>query len=268
MSFTIDDAEDLIRLLREHPEWKARVRLEVLGEELISLPELVRQNGVATRELQEIVRQNGVAIRDLQEIVRQNSADIRDLQEIVRQNSTDIRLNTIAIQELVALSRIHEWRLTRMDGRLGDLRREVYEDRWISRFSGRFGTIVARSKLVTPRDLERFEDAAEAGTITPGEALAVRQADILIEGTHGAGSARRPVLLVVEVSSVIESNDVSRAFDRAATLQKLGYPAVPVVAGAFMDVTLRDAAVARGVEVLLRPDPPRRWNDDDPEPDD
>ena len=261
MSFTIDDAEDLIRLLREHPEWKARVRLEVLGEELISLPELVRQNGVAIRELQEIVRQNGVDIRDLQEIVRQNSVDIRDLQEAVRQN-------TIAIRELVSLSRRHERRMTRMDGRLGDLRGEVYEDRWISRFSGRFGTIVARSKLVTPRDLERFEDAAEAGTITPGEALAVRQADILIEGTHGAGSARRPVLLVVEVSSVIESNDVSRAFDRAATLQKLGYPAVPVVAGAFMDVTLRDAAVARGVEVLLRPDPPRRWNDDDPEPDD
>lgn len=254
MSFTIDDAEDLIRLLREHPEWKARVRLEVLGEELISLPELVRQNGVAIRELQEIVRQNGVAIR-------QNSVDIRDLQEAVRQN-------TIAIRELVSLSRRHERRMTRMDGRLGDLRGEVYEDRWISRFSGRFGTIVARSKLVTPRDLERFEDAAEAGTITPAEALAVRQADILIEGTHGAGSARRPVLLVVEVSSVIESNDVSRAFDRAATLQKLGYPAVPVVAGAFMDVTLRDAAVARGVEVLLRPDPPRRWNDDDPEPDD
>ena len=261
MSFTIDDAEDLIRLLREHPEWKARVRLEVLGEELISLPELVRQNGVAIRELQEIVRQNGVDIRDLQEIVRQNSVDIRDLQEAVRQN-------TIAIRELVSLSRRHERRMTRMDGRLGDLRGEVYEDRWISRFSGRFGTIVARSKLVTPRDLERFEDAAEAGTITPAEALAVRQADILIEGTHGAGSARRPVLLVVEVSSVIESNDVSRAFDRAATLQKLGYPAVPVVAGAFMDVTLRDAAVARGVEVLLRPDPPRRWNDDDPEPDD
>ncbi len=262
MSFTIDDAEDLIRLLREHPEWKARVRLEVLGEELISLPELVRQNGVAIRELQEIVRQNGVDIRDLQEIVRQNSADIR-------QNSADIRLNTIAIQELVALSRIHERRLTRMDGRLGDLRGEVYEDRWISRFSGRFGTIVARSKLVTPRDLERFEDAAEAGTITEAEALAVRQADILIEGTQGRGDARRPALLVVEVSSVVEAKDVNRAFDRAETLRKLGYPAIPVVAGAFMDVTLRDIAVARGVEVVLRPDPPRRKNvDDEPDLDD
>ena len=33
MAFTVNDAADLLRLLREHPEWKAEVRREILGEE-------------------------------------------------------------------------------------------------------------------------------------------------------------------------------------------------------------------------------------------
>lgn len=40
----IRTTDDLLRALREHPEWKEAVRIEILGEELFPLPELVKEN--------------------------------------------------------------------------------------------------------------------------------------------------------------------------------------------------------------------------------
>lgn len=40
----IRTTDDLLRALREHPEWKETVRIEILGEELFPLPELVKEN--------------------------------------------------------------------------------------------------------------------------------------------------------------------------------------------------------------------------------
>ena len=107
MAMTIDDMREWLAVLRANPDWKAEVRREVLSEELLSLPDLIRQNGEDIRELKDVVRQsledirqNSVDIRELREIVRQNSADIRALREIVQQNSADIRQNSADIQAL------------------------------------------------------------------------------------------------------------------------------------------------------------------------
>src|SRR5205823_6409482 len=43
MAFTVQDFQDLIRLLAEHPEWRAELRRHVLSDELLELPALVRQ---------------------------------------------------------------------------------------------------------------------------------------------------------------------------------------------------------------------------------
>ncbi len=43
MAFTVNDLHDFLNLLREHPEWRAEVRKEVLGDELLALPEVVRE---------------------------------------------------------------------------------------------------------------------------------------------------------------------------------------------------------------------------------
>jgi phage shock protein A len=43
MPFNVEDFQDLIRLLQERPEWRADLRRLVLTEELLGLPELVRE---------------------------------------------------------------------------------------------------------------------------------------------------------------------------------------------------------------------------------
>jgi type I site-specific restriction endonuclease len=43
MAFTVNDFRDLLEILRTMPEWKEALRRELLGEELLALPGLVRE---------------------------------------------------------------------------------------------------------------------------------------------------------------------------------------------------------------------------------
>lgn len=52
MAFTVSDFQDLMRLLREHPEWKAELRQQILDEEFLRLPEYVRQNSADRVEIE------------------------------------------------------------------------------------------------------------------------------------------------------------------------------------------------------------------------
>jgi len=41
MPFTVEDFNDLVRILEEKPEWRAALRRQVLTDELLALPEQV-----------------------------------------------------------------------------------------------------------------------------------------------------------------------------------------------------------------------------------
>ena len=60
MPFDVRDFHDLIRLLEAHPEWRAELRRLVLSEELLRLPELIRELAEAQdrtqRQLAELTR--------------------------------------------------------------------------------------------------------------------------------------------------------------------------------------------------------------------
>ncbi len=60
--FELRDFEDLIRLLRDHPEWREELRALLLAHELLTLPALVR-------ELAETVAQLTVPLEQLTETV-------------------------------------------------------------------------------------------------------------------------------------------------------------------------------------------------------
>jgi len=43
MAFTVEDFQDLLRLLEDHPQWQVELRRRLLTDELLELPALVRQ---------------------------------------------------------------------------------------------------------------------------------------------------------------------------------------------------------------------------------
>ncbi|MCC7367245.1 MAG: hypothetical protein IT306_02410 [Chloroflexi bacterium] len=55
MSFTVDDFEDLLRLLYERPEWRNRLRELILPPELFELPRIANELAEVNRAERERV---------------------------------------------------------------------------------------------------------------------------------------------------------------------------------------------------------------------
>jgi hypothetical protein len=209
MALDVTDLVDLMRLLREHPDWKAALRNELLGDEILLLPNLVRENTVAIRELQDSVQGLERAVEGL---VRSDDQTHRDL-AVLKGDSLELH--------------------------------------YFLHPHGPFGARIRKGRVVAPPDLEQFEDADEAGTITPAQALGVRKLDLIFAGREGRASDSRDALLAVKISWRVNSDDVTRAAERAATLRAVGYNAYPAVAGKLIAARDRDLALGSGVEVFV-----------------
>ena len=50
MPFELRDFQDLVRLLREHPDWREELRALLLTQELLTLPGLIAGGQLARRD--------------------------------------------------------------------------------------------------------------------------------------------------------------------------------------------------------------------------
>jgi superfamily II RNA helicase len=65
MAFTVQDYHDLTRLLWEHPEWREELRRMLLSDELLALPDAVRQLIEAHQRAEERLSQMEMAVQRL-----------------------------------------------------------------------------------------------------------------------------------------------------------------------------------------------------------
>ena len=280
MAMTVNDVRDFVRILREHPEWRDEVRREVVGEALISLPDLIRanseaiaENTAAIRELREVVAQNSRDIRDLREVVAQNtrdiaqnSADIRELKEVVAQNSRDITQNSRDIAQNTSdirdLREVVERLVVAVDGLtvrvtreqatdIGDLKGFMLEERYRKTPDRVLRSRFRKMRALSHLDLPRIDEAEDARIITEDQAITLRALDLIVFGREGRGADARDAYMAIEVSWTIGTEDVTRAADRAALLTSIGYPAYAEVAGRAIDDRTRALAAERNVEVFI-----------------
>ncbi len=235
MAFTVSDVRDLLRVLRENPEWKEEVRRELLGEEILSLPALVRQNSEAIDRLAEQMTRSEERLKGVEARL-----------EGVEARLEGVETGLQALRQDFGVFR----------GEIGQLKGYALETRFRERADGIFGRWIRRVKVVKPRELAAFEAADDAGEITEAEALAVRNLDLIVTGRRGRGADSREVMFAVEVSSTIDNDDVTRAADRAAILSRLGYPAEAVAAGNAASEPVTRLAAERGVFLLIDPQTP------------
>ena len=215
MSFTVNDFEDLVRLLRERPEWQEQLRALVLPRELLELPALVRQ-------LAE--RIDALAL-----------AQARTEQQLAG-----------LVQEMTQLGK----QIGLLTNKVGDYRGSYLEWRYDRRAGAYCSPFARRIRPVDFSDLaDALEDAVQAGTIRPRERAAVLETDLVLSGRRREDQA--DIYVLVEVSSVIDTHDVYRAAERASALAKLGRPVIPVVAGEAIDPLAKDASAAEGVWQVL-----------------
>ncbi|MFA0751412.1 MAG: hypothetical protein SLRJCFUN_001815, partial [Candidatus Fervidibacter sp.] len=114
---------------------------------------------------------------------------------------------------------------------------------------GFFGEIVRRPQWVTGEELEDLvERAMEAGLLTREERRELLDTDLIVRGIREG----KRTWLAVEVSGVLDYDDLKRAVRRSQLLERItNEPAIPVIAGELCSEDLLREAKFQGVWVLL-----------------
>ncbi len=118
MTFDIQDYYRLSQLLREHPEFREEMRRMLLSDEILTLPELVRELAAAQKRTEERVEELAAAQKRTEERIEELAA---------AQKRTDERLDQLsaAVQELAAAQKRTEERVEALEGSVGRLERRV-----------------------------------------------------------------------------------------------------------------------------------------------
>lgn len=211
MPFTVEDFQDLLRLLEERPDWRAELRRWVLTDDLLRLPE---------------------AVRELVEAQQRTEERVGRLEE--------------ALARLAEAQQRTEERVAQQGDRLDSMRGDILELRYERHAPAYFAPLARRIQVVSHRELQDLlERGLTAHVLTEEEYRDVLLADLIIRGRRWAQDEE--IYLVVEVSAGIGVPDVERAARRAELLGKLGVATTPVVAGT--SITRDAEEMARDREV-------------------
>lgn len=219
MALTVQDFEDLVKLLNEHPEWRERLRSILFPEweEFRSATsELLRQSFALQRDILDALhrlttRLEGLAVRvdELAEAQKRTEAQLQALAAAQK----DL---TVRMDELAEILR----------GMRGEREGAKFEEQ-IRRAA--FG--IFRGGRNFRKDVEdALERAVAEGTIDWKAFRRVRATDLL---WYKEPQGQPPVLLVAEVSLQVDQRDVDRALQTARILTDL-FPhlrVIPVVMG-------------------------------------
>ncbi|MCS7220006.1 MAG: hypothetical protein N0A15_01690 [Anaerolineae bacterium] len=368
MAFTVQDYFDLVRLLAEHPEWRAELRRLVLSDEVLTLPELVRELAEIqrrTEERLEVLAQHVDALIETQRRTEERVNALAEAQQRTEERLAALaqhideltqRLNTLTqrvdelTQRLNALTqRVDELtqrvdaltqRVDELTQRLNTLTQRVDEltqrlnalTQRVDELTQRVDALTQRVDVLTQRvdalaeAQRRTEQQLEAlattvnnltlevtelthtqkriidrlaklegrmleweyrekapaffGSLLRKTRLARREeladqvedrlplnefrdvllADLFVQGQPRALPQAGNVLLVVEVSSVVDEGDVTRAGRRASLLRQAGLRTVPVVAGESITES-GDLEARRQNVVIIQDGEHLRWDE-------
>lgn len=283
MSITFEDARDVIRYIAEHPELVRELRPLVLSEELLRLPEQMREWQAGSIERFERMEANLARWQtESNERFERLEADLarwqaesnerferleanlarwqaesnerfERLEAAISENSRQIERLIEAQERFDARQVRFEAAQARLEGRMGNFEGQLLEVKYDRNADAWFGQWLRRPRHASWDDVtDRLELAVEAGEISDAEVEDVRRLDILMSGRLKPSGDEG--LLAAEISTTINVDDISRATRRAAILQKAGYRAIPFVGGQSISAEAQlQSDVTPGLIVDLRP---------------
>lgn len=236
MPFMVEDFHDLMRILKERPDWREELRRQVLTDDLLSLPEQVAELRAYTeRRFQELADAQARTEAKVAELAQAQARTEAKVAELVQAQAH----LTIQLTDLTQSVR------TLTDG-VGELKGITAEIEYRTKARGYFGRLLRRLHVLSADELSALlDDAVTTGALSEAEADDIGLADIVIRGKHKQDGT--DLYLLVEVSWGIGPYDVERAARRATMLARLGVPVIPAVAG--KRLTAEAAEMARAKQV-------------------
>ena len=281
---TINDISDLARILAERPEWSDTLRSLLLTKEILDLPTALAQLTQVVndfiQEQREINQRADERLARLEEIAASSNERLTRLEEIAARSEQRLtKLEEIAASTNERLTRLEEIaastneRVTRTDERVSNLEadnRRIHGQlgRLLGaeaerRLQGHLDVVLSQRmrlrRAVTLKSIianidrglaDLLEDAEDQQIITPEQNIHVRLLDVILRAIDRATAA--PVYIAVEISLTLHQEDIDRAAERAAILEKAtGVAAKAVVVSGRVPPPQETQAAAAGVSIIL-----------------
>jgi hypothetical protein len=267
----IVDEKAILRALEKRAEVREAIRRQILHDELLQLPELVRQLVEAQQRNAAQQQENNRLIRQLiesqqrheailQEHTRQLQEHSRLLQQLIesqRQHEAILQEHSRLLQQLIESQQRHEAILQEHARQLCDLTAQVQRvvavqeqmardlhdlKEWWKGFDGlRRGAelekeVRQRARIIFAGGRGGHPESPFVSRLLKNWLRTLNGDDPILEAAADPTAAdliwsKGGKVIVVEVSVKVDRDDVDRAFARANTLRGAGIDAVPVVIG-------------------------------------
>ena len=228
---SINTSDDLIRAIRENPEFRATVRRELLTEELLEVPARLQALTTTVEGLAATVGELQATVRDLQATVRGLAVTVEHLGNTTAELRGDVLESKLTnkIPPLIA--------------REFDVRR-VYPI-WTD------GLLPINPRI---EEFERaIEEASDNLTITDDDETRLRVTDLIVRAQRKSDGST--LWFAVEASGSIDDGDITRARHSADVLRTIfGQDAMPLVYGYQVSGRSRELANELQVTVFLDAD--------------
>ena len=244
---TVNDFTDILRIIREQPEWGEALRAALLSQEVLEMPQRLAALTVAFTEFAENTNRRLAALE----------GDVAELKGDVAELKGDVAELKGDVAELKVGQARLEGAVSRLEGQVGNLRGNSYEQRIGDTISSimtdRMNIRVRALKRSNLADDSEFFDllhgAEGRGVISRQERNDLANADIVLQ-ERGRPDAD-PLYVVIEVSTTVANDDVIRSYERASILQRAtGTRTIPVVVGANVDEARQRLAQERNVTLI------------------
>ena len=255
MVFQKEDYNQFIGLLQKNPDWIPELRNLLLSQDFLALPEIVRTL-VETQQKTELAIQNLIKAQErtesrlerLEQAQERTESRLDHLEAIIErlaqaQERTESRLDHLEaiverlaqaqermeaqLERLAQAQEYSEQKLNQLDNRVASLRGQALEQKYYQRAAAYFGRLLKKVKVI-PSDVlaESLEEL-----LSPEEFQDALLIDLVVQGRPRTTGKSSEIWLAIEVSAVIDRNDVIRSRRRADLIQRQGIPTLAVVAG-------------------------------------
>ncbi len=270
----ITSLEDLIAQIRQNPELREQLLSVLLTQELLSLPAELREfraemqaitlehqrrlNAIEAQIVQlrldfeaQFQAQREEFNQQIQASRKEVNEQIEALRQEVNQQIAELRKEVYEQiaelrTEMYEQFRIVFARLDKHEQDIGKLKGDMQELLYMKRAKSIFGRYL---RPVNPYEPGEFCEKLEAQMEIPEELRnQILNLDMVVHGWRRTD--REEVVIAVEVSYVIDMNDVMRAHQRARAIQQLGLKALGSACGVEIIPEARELAQELGVLII------------------
>ena len=263
---SINNIDDLARILREQPEWADAIRSLLLSKELLDLPNQFAEFVEVTNRNFQLVHERLARLESDVAVLKGDMTTVKADVAILKTDMTEVKADVAILKtdmtEVKADVGVLKTDMGQVKGQMGNVLGINYEikiEKNIGSIAGRHLQVRRINILkgawigLAPSLMDLIEQAEDDGIITEEQNYELGLTDLIFDGRRRDDAS--VIHVAAEISVTIGNTDITRATERADILRTVvNQPVIPAVIGSRIDGTRSAMAAANNVTVILMPD--------------